>query len=570
MTNNKLNIIKGVLLSLAVSLGLSGCNFLDFDEATGKSQEEAFAYFSEVKMMTSAIYRNLPIDFGTIDGAMRESATDNSVYTWNNNKVYDMYSDAWGPLNLIDDQWGRLYDVIYDANFFLENYSEENMKRYEWSKNYEDDIKRTRMYLNEIVVLRALYHFELAKRYGDIPLVRCTYSLEDINKLEKKPFNEIIDFVVQQCDSVKDALPETYVDFFQETGRVTKGAAMAIKARALLYAASPLFNPENDPAKWERAAVAANDIMSLQYYSLPSKKDDPLYSVDGGNNVLQSPQLIFETRGTENNTFEGYNMPIGYEGGNSGNTPTQNLVDDFQVLNSDGTAEDFDWNNTQHVSNMYYDRDGNPTRDPRLYMTVVCNGMNFMGNTVETFVGGKNAQPMQGATMTGYYLKKLMNETVSLSPVTPVKKFHHFPNYRYAEVLLNYAEAMNRIGGADYFTGNLRLSARMAVNEVRTAAGMPEFTGTYTPDEFEKIIKRERRIELAFEDHRFWDIRRWKEGDLVKEIYGVKITKSGNNSYEYSKELVQTRVWENKMYLYPIPQNETYVNPNLKQNPEWE
>lgn len=561
--------MKYYILTLILSIALSGCKFLDFDESTGKTQEEAFAYFADVKAMATAAYNKLPIDFGAIDGAMRESATDNSVYTWNKNKVYDIYNNAWSPLNLIDDKWSTYYETIYNINFFLENYSEENMQRYEWTKDYEDNIKRTRMYLNEIIVLRALYYFELVKRYGDVPLITRTYSMEEINSVKKSNSAEIFNFIVQQCDSVKDALPDSYNEFFGETGRVTKGAAMAIKARALLYAASKEFNPAEDPEKWKAAAVAANDIMEWGYYSLPKRTDDPLFSYEGGNNVLQSSQLIFETRGTENNAFEGYNMPIGFEGGNSGNTPTQNLVDEFEFLNEDGTAEDFDWNNPQHVKNMYYRNDGSTTRDPRLYMTVVCNGMNFMNTVVETFENGRNGLPQEGATMTGYYLKKLMNEGVSLDPVTPVRKFHHFPNYRYAEVLLNYAEAMNEWKDPDYVDGLLRVSAVNALNEVRASAGMPPISQTLTKEEFRERVRRERRIELAFEDHRFWDIRRWKCGEVVKDIYGVKIKKTGSNKYTYEKQLVQNRVWEDKMYLYPIPQKETQVNGNLFQNPGW-
>ena len=164
---------------------------------------------------------------------------------------------------------------------------------------------------------------------------------------------------------------------------------------------------------------------------------------------------------------------------------------------------------------------------------------------------------------------KYMNETVSLSPTNPIKKPHHFILFRYAETLLNYAEAMNELGGPDYTSDadELPMSARTALNMVRSAANMPNITDN--GDDFTTRLRNERRIELAFEDHRFWDIRRWMIGDVVKDIYGVKITKKGSK-YSYTPVKIQTRVWEEKMNLYPIAQSEIYKNGNLTQNDGWE
>lgn len=552
--------IKNIIAILSLTICMSGCSFLDFDESEGKTKEEAYSYFDNITRMTSAVYRKIPVDYGVIGGALREAATDNAVYTWDNNAVYQIYANTWSPIRLVDDQWGDFYDVIHDANSFLENYSEENLERFKWDSNYPDNIEKARMYINEVKVLRALYHFELAKRYGDIPLITRTYTLEEINQVKKTPFDKIIEFVVNEIDEIASKLPEDHNEFYGETGRVTKGAALAIKARALLYAASPLFAGTDNPSdKWQAAAKAAYDVIDLNRYSLPNINNDQLYVKDGGNLVLNSPQLIFEVRGNTNNTFEARNLPIGFEGAQGGNTPTQNFVDEFEMV--DGTP--FDWSNPTHVANMFYDKEGKPTRDSRLYINVICDGMTYMKNKIEPLEGGKHGQPIIGATLTGYYLKKLMNETVSLDPVNPVRKEHHFPAYRYAEVLLNYAEAMNEWKGPDYTDGYCKLSAREALNQVRAAANMKAITDVGA-ESFRRKVRQERRIELAFEDHRFWDIRRWKEGNLVEKIYGVK---KQNNTYQ--KELIQNRIWDDKMYLYPIPRKETFVNDNLIQNPGW-
>ena len=558
--------MKKLALIIAASLTLGGCDFLDFDESQGKTQEEAYGYFDNVLALGNAAYRSLPKDFGDdIGGALREAATDNAVYTWEDNAVYDIYNDVWSPLNLIDDQWSNYYSVIYDINMFLRDYSEENLERHKWDSNYPENIEKARMSLREVRVLRALYYFELVKRYGDVPLLTEPMELDQINSVTKTKATDILNFVATECASVADELPLSHNDFFGETGRVTKGAALAIRARALLYAASPLFCTGDAAAAWKAAAEAAHDVIAMNYYRLPAIDEDPLYDANLGDAVLKSPQLIFETRTSASLTFETRNLPIGFANGtNSGNTPTQNLVDEFEM--KDGTA--FSWDNATHVQNMYYDKDGNPTRDPRFYRTVLANGMTFMKTQIDTYEGGRFGAPITGATLTGYYLKKLMNETVVLTPPNTVSKSHHYPTYRYAEVLLNYAEALNEWQGPDYTDANCTLSARQALNQVRQAAGMPDVKGAGDQNSFRTAVRHERRVELAFEDHRFWDIRRWKIGNVVEQIYGVHIRKNGAN-FNYTREPVQNRIWDDKMYLYPIPQNETFINPNLTQNPGW-
>ena len=546
---------------MVVPLVLSGCDFLDFDESQGKTKDEAYAYFENIKMLGNAAYRSLPKDWGVIGNALREAATDNAVYTWNSCAIYDIYNDAWSPLNTIDNQWGTYYSVIRDINSLLANYTEEQLERFKWDGNYEDNIKQSRMYLKEVVVLRALYYFELAKRYGDVPLITKPLSLEEANRVEKSPVADVFNFVATECQSVADDLPLSHNDFYGETGRVTKGAALAIRARALLYAASPLFAGSANSSAWQQAASAAHDVIAMNYYEMPDMDSDPLWSQVGGNEIFKSKQLIFESR--ENENMETYNLPIGMaDGTNSGNTPTQNLVDEFEM--SDGSA--FDWNNPTHVAHIYFDESGAPTRDPRLYRTLLCNGSTFMKTLIETYEGGRFGAPIEGASMTGYYLKKGLNENVSLDPTNIVNKPHHFPTYRYAEVLLNYAEAMNEWKGPDD-AGSFTLTARQALNMVRAAAHMSDVVAA-DQAEFRTKVRKERRVELAFEDHRFWDIRRWKCGEVVKQIYGVKIKKE-EGGFEYTKQLVQERVWNDKMYLYPIPQNEIYLNHNLTQNPYW-
>ncbi len=543
---------------------LFGCDYLDFDESVGKTKELAYGYFNELGANVTHVYGQLQGDWGVMGGALREAATDNAVYTWKDNAVYDIYNDAWSPINTIDNVWGHYYSAIRSANIFLENYSLEQLERFEYNDGYKDEMDKAKRYPYEVRFLRAWFYFELAKRYGDIPLLTRSYGTDEINSVEKSSFNDVVNFIVAECDAVAPLLPASYRSLpFQETGRATKGAALALKSRVLLYAASPLHNPSGDGPKWDAAARAAGDVISNAeaegWYSLVPGVG--LFS--NGNTVLTAKELIFERRSTgDSNSFEATNLPIGYEGGRSGNTPTQNLVDAFEM--KDGTS--FDWNNPVHAANPYLNR------DPRFYKTVACNGSQLMQSamksTVETFTGGKNGQPINGATLTGYYLRKYIDETISLIPTAPIVKPHHYVLLRYAEILLNHAEAMNEWNGPDYKDAAHPLSARETLNRVRAYAGMPAIEDAGSKDAFRNRIRNERRVELAFEDHRFWDIRRWKTGDVVKAIYGVEVTLD-EGIYQYTKQKIQDRVWNDKMYLYPIPDTERYVNENLTQNPGW-
>lgn len=557
-----MNRIKSYILTACTLLLINGCDYLDYDESDGRTKEGAFSYMGNVKGLATNVYSYLPVDLGNVGGAMMESATDNSIYTWESNAIYKMNNGTWSATNTIDAAW-NYWAGIRSANAFLEDFDLEVFKRFEYNEDYEKDIKIIEKLPYEVRFLRAFYFFELAKRYADIPLLTRSYTQDEINSASSTPFDDVIDFVAEECRQVAPELPIEHGTITAETGRATRGAALALRSRALLYAASKLHNPENDLGKWEKAAKAAQDVIALNVYELQDIADEPLYSKYGGNEILKSKQLIFERRGRDlTNSFEAENIPMGFVGAKGGNTPTQNLVDAYEMSNGDS----FDWNNSTHVANMYYDSDGNPTRDPRLYKNVLTNGATWFDQTVETFEEGKN-KIQNGSTKTGYYLRKYMNPSVSLDPNKPNKLYHHYILFRYAEILLNYAEAMYEWKGAEVKPDGYSFTAREALNLVRASAKMKAVDAE---EDFEQKLRNERRIELAFEGHRFFDLRRWKTAgeQEVQNIYGVEINKSGD-SFTYKKVLVETRKWDDKMNLYPFPQNEIYMCPNLKQNPGW-
>ncbi|TKG96544.1 RagB/SusD family nutrient uptake outer membrane protein [Puteibacter caeruleilacunae] len=541
---------------------LSGCDYLDYDKTAGKNQEEAYSYFDNLNGLVSYMYTFLPSDFGNVNGALLESATDNSVFTWEDNNIYHICNGLWSPSNRIDDGW-KYFDAIRAANSFLENYDPTALDRFEYNDNFDEISGKASKFVYEVRFLRAFYVFELAKRYGDIPLLTRTYDSEEINRVSMTPFDDVLAFVVKECDEIASSLPVNQEDFWGDVGRATRGTVMALKSRALLYGASPLHNAANDKGKWAEAAKAAYAIIEKGWYNLPLVTSDPLFDQLGGNTILNSSQLIFaKLDESKTNSFEAQNQPMGVEGAKGGNTPTQNLVDAYEMKN----GEAFDWNNPEHVQNIYFNSSKKETRDPRLYINVIVNRSKW-GKRIKIEEGGKH-KILEGSTTTGYYLRKNVNPNVSLSPTKPNKIEHHYVIFRYAEILLNYAEAMNEWVGPDAAGEGCPMSAREALNIIRSSATMPavEETG----DDFTQKVRNERRVELAFEGHRFWDIRRWKIADSedVKNIYGVKITKGEGFSYE--KLRLQERYWNDKMYLYPFPEEELFINENLKQNKGWD
>ena len=376
----------------------------------------------------------------------------------------------------------------------------------------------------------------------------------------------MINFIVSECEDAALNLPETYVGQpNNETGRITKGFAMALKSKALLYKASLLHNPSMDTEKWKASAKAALDIIDLNLYQLDPKEKA---------NNLSSKEVVLFRMNDSNSNFELNNFPIRFVEGKrntpaSGVFPSQNLVDAFETVNGyQVTLTENGWECKDPNFDPQQPYNG---RDPRFYWTVLANGMSFKEDVIETFVGGKDYAPVNaGGSATGYFLRKYIQETTSFVPDKEVKNKHHWIIYRYAETLLTYAESMvEAFNSVTYKDAIYHKTALEALNEVRINAGMPLITTT-NKDEFIRALRNEWRVEFAFEDHRFWDIRRWRIGDFTqKELYGVTITKT-DTGLLFQKTLYENRSWTDRMYLYPIPQEELFKNKNLyPQNTGW-
>ena len=558
--------MKKIFYNLSVVILAAGCNYLDFDETSGDyTREDMYSTYSNIQSMMTNIYGYMPnkeiVDIGE---AMRDCGSDDAEFGDPQATVQYFNNGNWSPLSTVDTKWD-LFKGIRAANEFLESIQTVDLSKYQYDVKYQLQLEHLKYYPFEARVLRAYYLFELARRYGDIPVPMTMLSIEEANSIEKTSFDDVIAFIASECTECANNLPVTFIGMLDdELGRVTKGFALAVKTKALLYAASPLHNPTGDKSKWLAAAQAAQELIDLNVYFL-----DPGVKV----NNSASPEVIMLVMRSESQSFEKYNFPVRFTEGQrtamSGTYPTQNLVDAFQtaagydiILGANG------WETSDPAFDITKPYEG---RDPRFESTILANGMTFKGSTIETFVGGADYSATRSdlGTPTGYYLRKYIQESTSFTPENTVQNKHHWIVYRYAEALLSYAEAANEyFGNPDQTDGTLHLSAAEALNAVRSNAGMPDVTASSYAD-FQEAVRREWRVEFAFEDHRFWDVRRWKIGSTTQNsIDGVKITRTGSD-YEYSRFSVEGRTWAEKMYLYPIPQKEVFSNSNLTQNAGW-
>lgn len=552
-------IISAVLVSVAVQ----SCSFLDFDETSGlRTKEDQYRYFNSTEQMLTNVYSYMPKDLGAVSGAMRDCACDDAEYGNSGSPVQYFTNGSWSAVNTVDDAW-NLYYGIRAANSFIEEVAKTDFSRYEHDVQYANWMKKLAYFPYEARVLRAHYFFELARRYGDIAMPLTVLDKDGANSIVKTSFDDVVEFIVSECDECAPMLPDSYADQpGAQIGRVTKGFAMAVKSKALLYAASPLHNETGDAEKWKRSAKAALDMIRSGIYSL-----DP----DGCVNDISSPEVVMMAIGGDSQNFELNNFPVRFtEGRRTGPTatfPSQNLVDAFETINGAAVKlTDAGWvsDDPQFDPQKPYDN-----RDPRFYRTVLANGMTFKGSEIEVFEGGADhAEVTAGGSPTGYFLRKYIQETTSFVPDKTVTNKHHWVVYRYAETLLAYAESMvNAFGSPDYSDPDYPYSALWALNQVRSNAGMPEADG----DDFKNKLINEWRVEFAFEDHRFWDVRRWKIGDETqRELVAVNIRRDEDGTLNFYRQVYENRKWTDRMYFYPIPQSELFKNRNLyPQNIGW-
>ena len=553
--------LKNICFGIVCTVALVGCtDKMDYHEYTNYGKEYVFSDFGRTAAFVNNIYSYL--DYDLLGTTSLASACDEAEMALNYSNVLDYTNGNWTALNP-KSQW-NYYTPIRAANYFLENGLNLEFSDLILNQDYEAQMKRYGRYQYEVRLLRAYYYFLLVRAYGDVPFTTKVLTEAEANSLERTPASQVFDFIISECDVVAPQLPVDYSKLDNdaaggtnpEAGRVTRGAALALKARASLYCASKLFNDSENRDLYKRAATASLDVINYcGENNITLGKYTDLWGADN----WKASEMIFVRRVGDTDDPERTNFPIGTENAKSGNCPTQTLVDAYEMKNGGEPNQ----------------KDPYTGRDPRFAMTIAVNGdkwPNTNPNPLEIYTGGRDAAPVPYATPTGYYVKKYVDGATDISASTSSGgKRHSWITFRLGEFLLNYAEATFKyFGSADIKDAELTMTAREAVNKVRKRTGvdMPDFPEGMSSSDFWSRYKNERMVELAFEGHRFWDVRRWKEGGFTS-IGRMLITKNSDDSFTYTRS-IKALVWDDKMYFYPIPDSEIRKNPNLKQNPGWD
>ena len=536
----------------------SACgDFLDTSIDRNSTEETIATNYSSIWGFGRAFYTPLGYGFGMIDSNIFATASDEAQQTSaQSNVIYFNKGMLNENINPLFTYYRNYYEGIRAANFFLDYVGDgkgeallaQNRNLVTDKVNYERDLQSLAWFKAEAHVAKAYYYAELAKMYGGVPIIES--HIDDGTMVPRSSYDEVVEYVVKEIDTYKDSLAVNWDKFKDREGRFTLGVALAIKARTLLYAASPLHNPENDLTKWEAAAAAANEL--IQHDSLNYSLDPSYGSYFVGQSPLTSPETIYAVRRSQSNNMEKNNYPIATQGGKSGATPTHNLVAAYE------------YTGTPDPSNPY------ANRDPRLTASIVTNGSTWNGRTIDQAPGGTDDMANANASKTGYYLKKFLTDNLNLQQGQAAQ--HNWVAYRYGEILLNYAEAMNEAYGPDAVPEGFTMSARQALQMVRDRASvkLPKVIAA-DQEAFRDVVKHERRVELAFEDHRYWDLLRWKDAMdvLNKPVLGVAVSRNGEG-WSYEVQEVATRTFYEKNYYLPFLRSEIENSNNtLEQNPNY-
>lgn len=586
-------------LSLIFLFVLVSCS-KDFLKKAPDEQLDTETVFKERKyaeQFLSSTYHNIPMMLEMSQWFNRNPYTggsDELEITWTGAYSHLLNSGAWSSADYEPDLWGFMYEGIRKTNIFLDNIQYTPMEAMQKSK-----------WIAEVTFLRAFYHFVLFQLYGAIPIVDKTINLNDnFSEIRRRPVDEVVNFIASECD--KAAVDLDWQVPSDRYGRITKAAAMALKSRVLLYGASPLFNgdpayaniidqegkrlfPAFDKNNWKNAAEAAKaciDGVEANGYGLYYSADrDPLKSYRDLFLLRNNKEVLYARNLGSDQHFERCANPTGF-GGYSIYCPTQEMIDAYEMrngeqpisgYNSDGSpivnsASGYEENGFTAqpdpegywpggISNMYVNR------DPRFYASISYSGAEWKGRRIEFWYNGIDGRQRAGSDycISGYLMRKLVNPTSNI----PEGRFglNTWIHFRLGEQYLNYAEALNEAEGP---VGDVY----KYINAIRARAGMPALPGNLSQEQMREKIRHERRIELAFEAHRYFDVRRWKiaKQTLSGPIHGMNIQAGGSlqdQSY-YKRMTIEARVFNTpKHYLWPIQAGEIERNPFLVQNLGW-
>lgn len=538
-------------IKLYIAIFFTACftsctDYLDVKPLDSFTGEAIFSDVSLTEAYVNKRYTELRDGFGNFG---LRYISDEAYHNFNSGNPYlynrgEVTADQFGDYST----WNAYYEGIKNCNIFFDNIAQ-----------LKADKAKVDRLIGEMTFLRAFFYADLVARFGGVPLITKTFDLNSDMMVPRNTYDECIDFIVKELDIAANLLPLSYEG--KDFGRATKGAALALKSRVTLYAASAYWNPSNDKSKWQKAADAAKAVLDLNQYQL-----DPNYKQLFTSN--KSKEIIFMKQfNTEfGHSFDWTDSPNGFTGW-SRTCVLQDMVDAYEM--EDGSMPSAQ----QYV-------DGKPWegREPRFYASVVCDGQQFRGREIEFYVSSTGNRANSGkdsefgiddwnASKTHYTIRKFMDE--SLRNPWNDKSAQPWIYMRLGEIYLNYAESQYQLGNEE--------AARTYINKIRERARggkagiLPAITSTGAA--LLGKIQQERRIELAFEDHRFFDVRRWKIAEQTENKPARKITivrDDQTKKKSYKIEVLQERKFFPQHYLLPIPRSEIQRNALLKQNPSYD
>ena len=553
---------KIFLIIFIPALVLSSCDILDLKPLDKYSEADVWIDGDLSQAYVNAQYHAILHQYVE---AMTDMASDDlwGRANWGNPEMILLGAVTADNVTSLTNRyniWSHSYGYIRNCNDFLEKMKDSPIK---------EDHKRSMT--GEIKFIRAWVYANLIFRYGGVPLITKVYGMHENYTVSRTSFDDCIEFIVSELDEATQMLG-TGTQSESLRGRASGHACMALKSRVLLYAASPLWNSSNDHSKWQKASDAAAALMNPN--DAPSGVV-PVASFRLENNYndaflksTENTEIIFATYFVSSNNLEFFfrHGRVG-SGGLGGSNPTQNLVNMYEMAENGLLPYSDDDFTTVNIASKYNEQKPYEGRDPRFYESILYDGAIWQNRETQMFVstnpdvmpGGMDSP--QGTSMpnnvsvTGYLLRKFIPEELPTIGSSEAQT-NPYVHMRYAEILLNYAEAQFALGNEDV--------ARTYINKIRErkSVNMPPVPIDVSGDDLRKKIQNERRIEMAFEGYRYFDVRRWKiaEQTETKQLLGIKITKDANTeikTYEiFNLPIQRPSTFDPKFYLLPIPRVE--------------
>ncbi|ANH83921.1 hypothetical protein A8C56_13415 [Niabella ginsenosidivorans] len=588
------------LLVLSCALCCASCKkFLDQVPNDRITMDEVFKKKATSEQFLANVYSYVPDEWEAIHAVPWVGTSDEADLTWSGSFNYPINIGNLSPTNTTPDFWSPYYQAIRSATYFMNHIDENDEIRNLSGQQLIDQYKA------EARFLRAYYYFCLMRQYGPVILLGDDVIAPDAPssdmQIPRSPYDDCVNYVAGELDKAASVLPLQPQRNGQtndaEWGRATKGMALAVKARLLLYAASPQYNGNTDvsgfkntegvpyisqtrdPEKWKKAADAARAVIDLGIYSLyKDPSGDPVKSLQGIFFQGWNDEQIFSRKGNGLAQWDVHCEPR-QAGGWCGIGPTQESIDAYFMSDGKLPNESSLYNpsgftdvNGQKIFNMYMNR------EPRFYRDVTYNNSIWQGGTMSAaapisfFVSGPNGRNGHPTdfSKTGYLVRKNVGPSTNIgSGGNGQRQDRPAPLFRLAEIYLNYAEALN-----EYSPGNPDILKYL--NLVRERAGIPQYgSGSNAlpvpagQAEMRNRIRAERRIELAYEGHRWFDIRRWKIAPQVMgTLHGMDISKDGDDFYKVVPTMTP-HLFRPSYYWWPISQYELDRNHVLVQNPGW-